>query len=258
MHPSDVTCRADACICMATLLLSSRHTEDNQALWRAAIQRGWNVERVKGLRIPELDCEDPIVLYIESLYAPTVAESLNLSLVTVPEDWLATLPHEYVRRHIEFSTVGAARRLTEPTFIKPPNDKSFAAQVYTNGALLPEFLEDHAPVILSEPANWKVEFRCFVLNGNVRTISPYWRTGQPASDNDYAASDKERAAATALAETVSRDTRIDCPAAFVIDVGQLSDGSWAIVEANAAWSSGIYGCDPHAVLDVLLHATSRA
>ena len=242
---------------MTTLLLSSRHSEDNQALWRAAIQRDWSVERVKGLRIPKFD-DDQIILYIESLYAPSVAESLNLRLITVPEDWLAKLPQAYVQRSIEFSTVGTARRLTEPMFIKPPNDKSFAAQVYSDGASLPEFLEDDAPAILSEPVKWDVEFRCFVLNGNVRTMSPYWRHGRPASDDHYSATDEERAAAIRLAETVARDTSIDSPSAFVIDIGQLSDGNWAVVEANAAWSSGIYGCDPNAVLDVLLHTTTRA
>jgi len=36
---------------MTTLLMSSRHTEDDQALWRAAIGRGWSVDRARGIRL---------------------------------------------------------------------------------------------------------------------------------------------------------------------------------------------------------------
>jgi hypothetical protein len=43
---------------MTTLLLSSRHTEDNQALWRAALHAGWSFERVHGIHLPESFGED--------------------------------------------------------------------------------------------------------------------------------------------------------------------------------------------------------
>jgi hypothetical protein len=39
----------------------------------------------------------------------------------------------------------------------------------------------------------------------------------------------------------------------VVDVG-LTAGGWAVVEANAAWASGGYACDPDAVLDVVIRA----
>ncbi|BFV60360.1 hypothetical protein KCMC57_up54640 [Kitasatospora sp. CMC57] len=42
--------------------------------------------------------------------------------------------------------------------------------------------------------------------------------------------------------------------AVVVDVGLLADGGWAVVEANPAWASGGYACDPDAVLDVVLRA----
>jgi hypothetical protein len=37
----------------------------------------------------------------------------------------------------------------------------------------------------------------------------------------------------------------------VIDVGRIPGKGWAIIEINQAWASGIYGCDPGRVLDVL-------
>ena len=45
------------------------------------------------------------------------------------------------------------------------------------------------------------------------------------------------------------------PQAVVLDVGQIVDRGWAVVEANGAWGSAIYGCNPDAVLDVIRHAT---
>ena len=65
-----------------TLLISWRRTEDNQLIWRAAVQRGWSVERVRGLRVPEFD-GDRIVVYVESLFAPTLARQLGLELVPI-------------------------------------------------------------------------------------------------------------------------------------------------------------------------------
>lgn len=47
------------------------------------------------------------------------------------------------------------------------------------------------------------------------------------------------------------DSRIEIPAALVLDAGVIRDVGPAIVEANAASGSGIYGCDPRDVLDVL-------
>ena len=48
------------------------------------------------------------------------------------------------------------------------------------------------------------------------------------------------------------------PRAVVVDVGQIAEKGWAVVEANGAWGSGIYGCDPNLVLDVIQHATIQS
>ena len=47
------------------------------------------------------------------------------------------------------------------------------------------------------------------------------------------------------------DARVDLPRATVIDVGTIAGRGWAVVEQNAAWGSGLYGCDPEQVLEVL-------
>ena len=240
---------------MTTLLMSSRYTDDDQALWRVAVQRGWTVQRVRGIRIPELAADDEIIIYVEPLYGPTIAAALGVRLLEPPEDWLSHLPAEFVQRTVEVMTLGTARRLSRPAFIKPPNDKSFEARVYEFGAALPPDLPDESTVLVSEPVRWQLEFRCFCLDGTVRTASPYLRDGVLARDSGYAADAAELARATQFAECVLAATGPQTPRAVVIDVGELSTGALAVVEANGAWGSGIYGCDPEAALDVIRAAT---
>lgn len=201
--------------------------------------------------------EDEIVLYVESLYAPTIAESLGLSLPEPEEDWLTRLPIEFTKRTIEITTLGAARSLDSAAFVKPPNDKSFAAQVYASGADLPEAYADDMSVLIAAPVSWEVEFRCFLLDGEVRALSPYLRAGALARLDGFTASSDELDAARTLAERVVDVAPKGLPKAVVVDVGRISGAGWAVVEANAAWGSGIYGCDPDAVLDVVRRATLR-
>jgi hypothetical protein len=242
--------RADS---MTTLVLSSRHTEDNQSLWRAAIGRGWSVERARGLRVPQID-DLEIVLYVESLFATAIAGQIGVSLLELPEDWLVNLPHEFTNRVVDITTLGEARESVRPSFVKPPNDKLFAAKVYETGTDLPDEFDDEMQVLVSEPVEWQDEFRCFCLDGSVLAISPYLRDGQLAKETKYAAADSELEAASSLAEQVLAATD-STPRSVVIDVGRIKGCGWSVVEANAAWGSGIYGCDPDAVLDVIRHAT---
>ena len=59
-----------------------------------------------------------------------------MSLAEPPDDWLPRLPMEYRKREVRLSTLGEARKLAAPAFVKPPNDKSFAARVYRGDEML--------------------------------------------------------------------------------------------------------------------------
>lgn len=238
---------------MTTLLLSHRPTEDNQALWRAAIVRGWSVERARGIRFPEINGD--VVIYIEGLFAATIAKSLGMQLLTPDEDWLVGLADDFRRREIQLTTLGEARKIARPAFVKPPNEKSFESRVYQSGADLPAEFDDDMTVLVAEPIPWCDEFRCFVLDGQVRTLSPYLRSGQHAKLTNYSATEAELDQARKFAEAALLHSRVNAPRAVVLDVGTVLGRGWAVVEANSAWGSGIYGCDPDIVLDVIRCAT---
>lgn len=239
---------------MPTLILGPRHTEDGQRLWRAAGELGWRTERLASWRIPDdlRGVPEPVV-YAEALFAPTLAAELGLTLSEPPADWLVTLPDEYRKRAVTLTTVGQARADPEPRFVKPPNDKSFPAAVRT-GPEVPEWVPDGTPVLVQEVVEWEVEFRCFVLDRRVRTFSVYLRAGELQKDAGYASTEAEDAELLAFTGRLLADDRVPLPRAVVLDVGVVRGRGWAAVELNAAWGSGVYGCDPRGVLEVLRHA----
>jgi ATP-grasp domain, R2K clade family 2 len=242
---------------MPTLILTPRFTEDAQALWRAANQLGWDIERLRSWHVPaELRQVPDPVLYVEALFGSTLAKQFGLQLLEPTIDWLPHLPEEFLKRRVSLSTLGACRKIIEPAFIKPPNDKSFPAKVYTGADLPYEYNED-APVLIAEVVTWEKEFRCFVLDRQIRTISVYLRKGELQRDREFAASESELAEAESFLQMILADTRIDLPRTAVLDVGVIHDRGWAVVEQNAAWGSGIYGCDPVQVLEVLRYAAVK-
>jgi len=244
---------------MPTLILPPRYTPDSNALWKAAIDAGWETERLQGWRIPAgFIMEENLVLYGEPLFAAVVADQLHLALLEPPFPWTAELPEVYRRRDVQFSALGEARQLRDPRFIKPADDKCFPAKVYESGSRLPadDVLPDSTPVLIAEPVSWEVEYRCFVLERQVLTSSIYLRNGGLAQEQDgtWDAPDSEASEALELAGTVLSDAAVRFPAAAVLDVGRIAGRGWAVVESNAAWGSGIYGCDPAAVLRVIQRA----
>lgn len=242
---------------MPTLILTPRYTADAQTLWRAAGRKGWDVQRLTAWRVPEnIRTVDEPVLYLESLFGPHLAEEFGLELREPPDDWLPRLPEEYRKRSVRLATLDEARRLDDAAFVKPPNDKRFPALVYRGDGLPREFPDD-MPVLIGEVVEWEAEFRCFVLDRRVVTHSVYSRAGELQRDAGFAATEEELAAAAEFAQTVLDDARVELPRATVLDVGVIPGRGWAVVEQNAAWGAGIYGCDPERVLDVLRHAAQR-
>jgi hypothetical protein len=176
-------------------------------------------------------------------------------------DWLSKLPARWRGRDVRLTTLAEARKVPNRAFIKPAEEKCFDAKVYSSGSELPlpGPLPEELPVLVQEVVEWKVEFRCFVLNRRVLTLSPYWRDGQTARDSagNWPASESELKTAKEFCEEMLRDASIEVPEAVVIDVGTISGRSWAVIESNAAFSSGIYGCDAEQVLPVLMGATQN-
>jgi len=235
---------------MPTLVLPPRYTPDSIALSGAAGAAGWEVERLASWRVPDWLVGRDVVLYGEPLFAAVVAEPLGVALLEPPFGWLPSLSLQYRQREVRHATLSEARLVREPAFIKPADDKCFIAKVYEDGEQLPneDVLPGITPVLIAEPVTWEVEFRSFVLDRAVLTISPYWRAGQLAQTPEGEWADARTGEALEFASRVVADRAFDLPPAVALDVGIIQGRGWAVIEANAAWGSGIYGCDPAQVL----------
>ncbi len=219
---------------------------------------GWGVERLTSWRIPEhLRGVPEPVLYLEELFGPTLAASFGQRLVETPVDWLPRLPEAFRKRRITLTTMGQARELAEPWFVKPPNDKSFPARVSRGGELPAEY-PDEKPVLVAEVVVWKKEFRCFIRDRQPLALSVYLRDGELQREWDFAQTEAEEDEALGFLREVLADPRVEVPRDVVLNVGVIRGQGWGVVVANAAWGSGIYGCDPRRVLEVLRVATVPA
>jgi hypothetical protein len=248
---------------MPTLLLTPRYSEDSRALRAAAVAAGWDCVRLANWRVPDWVRSHELVFYGEPLLAEVIGEQrLPYVLLGPPPEWLAQLPRMYAGREIHLMRLNTARQHPARAFFKPADLlKSFRADVYDGGSALPDVqtLPDDLPVLVQEPVEWELELRCFVLDRLVVAISPYLRHGQlaQAEDGTWPADEAELRAAEAFATTVLADSSLPTPPAVVLDVGRIAGGGWAVIETNAAWAAGLYGCDPAAVLPVLRRATVR-
>ncbi|MFY0523945.1 ATP-grasp domain-containing protein [Archangium gephyra] len=222
---------------MPVLLLSPRFSDDSIALATEASRLSWRVHRLHDRRPPARLAEEELVFYGESLLADTVGKALALALLEPAADTLSLLPAEFVRRDVRFTTLGAARSERFPRFVKPADEKQFRAAVYPSAEALPgsEILEDGLPVLTAEPVRWLDEYRCFVLEGQVVTASPYAWMGEREAHSHTAF---ELEAAKAFASDVSARAGELFPPAVVLDVGRIEGRGWAVVELNPAWKLG--------------------
>lgn len=244
-----------------TLLLPPRITDDSRAMAKAAARAGWDVERLSSWHIPPLLADEDICVYAEPLFAIHASSNLGLSLIEPTYDWLTTIPSEFIHREVRLMTMREARSVADRRFIKCASEKYFPASVYESGSVLPsaDQVSGAVPVLVIEPVVWDIEFRCFVLDRKVVTGSPYLVNGKLAKNDEdrWTAVDDEIAAMERFMRQFLADDRVLIPPAVVIDVGRIQARGWAIIEANPAWGSGLYGCDPDEALSVLRRSCTK-
>jgi hypothetical protein len=228
------------------MILPPRLTASAEKVRDAARRRGLNT-----VQLPTFDV--PAGLHGDHVhggpdFADAVAATLRIATLQAPPGWLADLPRGFTRRDVRLITLSEAHQLRRPAFIKSPNDKNIRAMVYTDGSRLPgpDALDPDTDVLVSDIVDFTTECRLFILDGCVHAASQYASEGRlnlaPVTADALAfAADL----LTAQAQTL--------PSAIVIDVGTIG-GRWAVIEANAAWASGIYLAPPDEVVDVCLRA----
>lgn len=99
------------------------------------------------------------------------------------------------------------------------------------------------------------EYRVFTAGRTALTVSPYRVLDEPWSLLLHTSrASFHREAQAFAADVLAALSDRDVPPAGVLDVARLTSGRFALLEANQAWGSGLYGCDPAQALDAILAA----
>jgi hypothetical protein len=243
----------------AVLLLGMPSTSTAELLAEAAVRRGIAVRRVAGPRDLAGLAGRPVYWYGGPLAADRVVREFGIGLLEPGDAWLPRLGRRLTGRCIKAATLGEARLLRGPAFVKPPSAKSFPARVYSDGSHLPRVghgLTPDTPVLISEVISLAAEYRLFLLDGELVAASRYAVHGQ--LDAGPLDGDPREREVRAFAKTLAR-WRHSLPSGVVVDIGLARDPStgrerWVVIEANMAWFAHCYTADPEQVLDVVLRS----
>lgn len=240
------------------------------ALQMSAESKGWKViQAPSGWRL-----DDELVLsaskgvaYGSQTFCEVIAMQMKWQLKQNSFDWLAKLPERFVKRNIQFMTMAEAKKLTEKKFIKPADDKVFAAAVYEPGTFNPHAsIPDDTPTLVSDVVQWDIEYRCFVAGTTCYTWSNYLFHGEINDPRYHHMINTDYPHPAEFVQEVLKHTNTHVDRSgnpifmmnetsgtvpSVVDVGIIHGKGMAVIETNQAWASGIYGCDPDRVLDVL-------
>ncbi|MEU5189069.1 ATP-grasp domain-containing protein [Streptomyces klenkii] len=232
---------------MRTMLLPPRLTASAESVREAAQRYGLRTVQFTSFTLPD-GLRGAEHLHAGPGFADVVVPAYGIAPLEAPRDWLAGLPRELTRRDVRIMPIAEAYALRRPVFIKSPNDKGIRAMVYADGSRLPgpDAVDPETVVLVSDVVTFEAEYRLHCLDGTVHTGSRYAENGRlalgPLSE-----------AAKAFGTEVLAEAGAALPSAIVVDVG-TADGHWAVVEANAAWASGLYTASPELALDVILRA----
>jgi hypothetical protein len=230
------------------LILSKRYSSDSQILYNAAINNSWRVWRFTSRDIPAWVRESDVSIYCETAFADYLASELNIQLLSPSNYLLAKLPFDFVKRNIEYTTYKNFKKPSVKKFIKPADYKYFPAGIYGEGDEIPglSYCQDDDPFLISDIVKFINEYRLFVMNDEISTGSIY------VSDSEFVG-DKEidsnlNSNLLVFANKVVISLKGSMPTSYVLDIGQLDSGDYAVIEFNPTWASGFYGSDPSKVL----------
>ncbi len=227
-----------------TLLIPDKGDVERDAVAASWEQRGGTVIRLDRFWEPPGLDPSHCRVYGNDSFCLVLEQKLGLELLSPPDDLVLAVPLRWTGRALAKSRLAAASTLAYPTFVKPMVPKLFRARVYRSSKELVgecSGLPPDTEILTSSVVDFVAEARCFVLDGEVLDCAVYEGAGEPT-------------AATACAIQVI-DT-IQCPRTFVIDLGLLRDGSWVVVEFNAAWGAGLNGCSADLVVPAIEAASA--
>ncbi len=137
---------------------------------------------------------------------------------------------DFIRRDLRRTTLEEVRASTSPMFVKPVEHKLFTGFVWKaqrDDRFRVATYPNHTPVWVCKPVDFRAEYRCFVLDGEILDVRLYRGDWWKAPCQEWV----ERA----VKEFKS------APRAYAIDWGVTFGGRTLIVEVNDSFALGHYG-----------------
>lgn len=233
------------------------------------------VRAVLGLDVPDLTGS---ALWCPGPWATRLMKTgASRSFTSAGPDWLARVPGRYLRRKIWCGTLGELERREDfgPGFYKLSEHKHslVPAEVHASSHDFTEHVHaafDAWPgagsdvldlnCTVSGLMDYRHEYRCFIARGTVTAASQYLSRLPGIHGGDvtvtWDAYQEDRcpdpSEASAFAQEVANAMESDQPPGYTLDVGCDAEGRWSVIEANAAWSSGIYHAPRSGVIESVL------
>lgn len=195
-----------------------------------------------------------MAVYGEHAFCEFIAEQMDLNLYQNSLDWVARLPHAYVKRLVHYMTLdeiidteSQRQSILEKKILEPADDPCFQKAIYTDR--FPRVPSD-TPILVHGQHDWKTKYRFVIINGKIATYCCYQLMqvfNQPSIWGMEFTANETTAVGFMHSLLNHSKTAISC----IIDVGFITGVGWAVVKTEPVWAADIYGCDPSKFLDAL-------
>ncbi len=227
------------------LLLPDKPDLERDALANACLKQGGEVQRIaKFWERPEVG-NKKVSVYGFDVFCLVLAQLLDLSLVSVRDEWVVALDKKWTKRDLSIKLLKDFNTKNFPTFIKPVKPKLFQAKTYSSLDELQETTSDLALnelTIVSEIVAIAKEVRAFILNGKVLDLAYYEGKG-------------ELEAPLLFVKTFLQKSKVELPKTYVLDLGYNEKNGWFILEFNSTWGAGLNHCQAEKVIEAIISST---
>ena len=213
-----------------------------------------------GFDLPSLPKTGTVAWWAPTEHAARLLRAgVPLDLSAPGPEWLAGLSEAVTGRPVWAGRLSELDLAPEEGWMKPAEAKVpglpatwYSRDAFRTAAVEAGFPDDGWVQVSPVRLELTEEHRCFVLDGEVLTSSPYLAAdGSTYAEGWETSDDFDHRSAQGFAQEVVDSLGDDQPSSYVLDVAKTVADGWVVVEANPAWCSGTYGCNLHAVVDVV-------
>jgi hypothetical protein len=229
------------------LIIPDKPDKESDALAKVWESKYGEVMRVGKFWIKPETKGKKVALYGYDSFCLVLAQILNLDMISPKDEWIALLEKQWINRKIDIKEIRQIDEIIFPKFIKPTIPKLFKGQIYASKIELSEAITDikeDEKLIISTILAVDKEVRVFVLDKKIQDLAFYEGEGELED-------------AQIFATNFLKNTDLDLPKTFVMDLGYNKNEGWFIVEFNSSWGAGLNFCKPEKVIDCIKEATKN-